>query len=117
MWGGTTTLPPPHRTKIFETWGGTWGGETPLYRGEIHVFPPHNFGHFWAALPPTDGGGAKFRQLPPIMIWGKGMFMFTDGGEQISVMGGNLTADGGEQRFENRLPPKVGGGYQELCID
>ena len=40
------------------------------------------------------------------MIWGKGMFMFTDGGEQISVMGGNLTADGGEQLgADNGSPP------------
>ena len=37
------------------------------------------------------------------------MFMFTDGGEQISVMGGNLTADGGSNLGQITAPPHRSG--------
>ena len=54
---------PPISADFKMKWGGTWGGTSPPYEGEILIFPSHNFARFDASSPHLLGG-TLFENFP-----------------------------------------------------
>ena len=105
MGGGNDFLFPPISADFKMKWGGTWGGTSPPYEGEILIFPSHNFTRFDASSPHLLGGtvfghfplkntpfGGKIAGFPPI-IGGERNFAKVGSPPKswkFKIMGGNI---------------------------